>query len=220
MKDSLRSIHDSIFPSYVDELKKESSDCQSLLDVGCGVGSPVQYLSKDIHRVGVDVFAPAIEESKRRGIHNEYFVMNIDDIDTKFAADSFDCVLASDVIEHVTKDQGLALMEKMERIAKHKVIIFTPRGFLPQDEHEGNPWQMHKSGWEVAEMRERGYHVIGISGLKAVWNIEFLWSKREDANILVRVIRKILVDLTQLYARNHPEQAYQIMCIKTKNSPQ
>lgn len=216
MKDLLRSVHDSVFPSYVDELKRETKECQSLLDVGCGVDSPVQYLQKDMRRVGVDVFAPAIEESKRRGIHSEYHEMNIGDIGTKFAPLSFDCVLASDVIEHVTKEDGLKLIQNMELLAKHKVIIFTPRGFVPQDEHEGNPWQKHLSGWEVKEMQGYGYHVIGISGLKAVWNIKFLWSKREDANIFVRILRKILVDITQLYARNHPEHAYQIMCVKTK----
>lgn len=216
MKDLLRVVHNSIFSSYIDELKKETKDFKSILDVGCGVGSPVQYLSRDMYRVGVDVFAPAIETSKLRSIHNEYFEMNLDDIDQQFAEGSFDCVLASDVIEHVTKEQGLALIEKMERIAKNKVIIFTPHGFIPQDEHDGNPWQMHKSGWEVAEMEERGYRVIGMNGFKSVWNISFLWKKRDDANIFVRVFRKVLVDFTQLYAKNHPKYAYQIMCVKTK----
>lgn len=215
MKDLLRVVHDSIFKSYIDELKNETKDCQSILDVGCGVNSPVQYLSRDMHRVGVDVYGPAIETSKRRSIHNEYFEMNLDNIDQQFAQGSFDCVLASDVIEHVTKEDGLALIKKMEYVAKHKVIIFTPRGFIPQDEHDGNPWQMHKSGWEVKEMEDFGYRVIGVSGLKWVWNIECLWTKRDDANIFVRLIRKVLVDVTQFYARNHPKHAYQIMCIKT-----
>jgi Methyltransferase domain len=217
MKNFLRRVHNTIFPSYIEELKKASSTCESLLDVGCGVDSPVQYLPQSMYRVGVDVFAPAIETSKKRGIHNEYAEINVGDIDTKFAPESFDCVLASDLIEHITKEEGLSLMKKMERIAKHKVIIFTPRGFVSQDEYEGNPWQVHRSGWEVEEMRNYGYEVIGISGLKSVWNMTFLWKKRDDANILIRIIRKILVDVTQLYARSHPESAYQIMCIKTKS---
>lgn len=217
MKNILRKIHDSVFGSYIDELKKTTNGHKSILDVGCGVDSPVQFLSRDMYRVGVDVYAPAIESSKKRGIHNEYFEMNTDDLDRQFDDDSFDCVLASDVIEHVTKEQGLALIEKMESIAKYKVIVFTPRGFVPQDEYEGNPWQIHKSGWEVAEMQNLGYQVIGINGLKSVWNISFLWKKRDDAGLFVRVVRKLLVDLTQLYARNHPEHAYQIMCTKTVN---
>lgn len=217
MKETLRRIHDSIFSSYIDELKKETKDYQSILDVGCGVDSPVRYLPQDMHKVGVDVYSPAIAISKEQGIHNEYFEINIDTIDQQFEEGSFDCVLASDVIEHVTKEQGLALIEKMGRIAKHKVIIFTPRGFVPQDDHDGNPWQRHMSGWEVTEMEEFGYRVVGMNGLKWVWNIDFLWRKRDDANIIVRIVRKILVDLTQLYAKNHPKGAYQIMCIKTKN---
>ena len=89
---------------------------------------------------------------------------------------------------------------------------------IPQDEYDGNPWQIHKSGWEVAEMQEYGYRVIGLSGLKSVWGISFLWKKRDDASVFIRILRKFLVDVTQLYARNHPQHAYQIMCIKTKNT--
>ena len=148
-----RRIHDSIFPSYNDELKKATNGCASILDIGCGVDSPVQYLPSTMHRVGVDAYAPSIEASRKRGIHNEYYEMNVDDIGQRFAENSFDCVLASDFIEHVTKEQGLQLIENMERIAKHKIIIFTPRGFLPQDEYEGNPWQKNISGWEVAMRR-------------------------------------------------------------------
>ncbi len=218
MKNLLRKVHDNIFGSYVEELKRETKGCKSILDVGCGVDSPVQYLPRDIYHVGVDIYAPAIEASKQRGIHNEYHEISVDKIEEQFGENSFDCALASDVIEHVTKEQGLVMMEKMERVAKHKIIIFTPRGFIPQDEHDGNPWQVHRSGWEVAEMQKYGYQVIGVSGMKWVWNIKFLWRKRDDANIFVRIIRKILVDFTQLYARNHPEYAYQIMCVKTKNN--
>lgn len=215
MRNLLRKVHDTIFGSYIEELKRETNNYSSILDVGCGVDSPVQYLSSNMNKVGVDVYGPAIQASKQKGIHNEYFEIDVDDIDKQFGPNSFDCAIASDVIEHVTKEKGLALIDKMEKVAKHKVIIFTPHGFVPQDEHDGNPWQKHLSGWEVSEMEERGYSVIGINGMKWVWNIEFLWKKREDANFFVRVLRKILVDITQLYARRNPKSAYQILCIKT-----
>lgn len=218
MTGAFRRIHDRIFPSYNDELRLATRGCTSILDIGCGVDSPVQYLPSTMHRVGVDAYAPSIEASRKRGIHNEYYEMNVDDLDRKFEENSFDCALASDFIEHVTKEQGLTLLKNMERIAKYKIIIFTPRGFLPQDEYEGNPWQKHISGWEVAEMERLGYRVIGINGLKWVWNMGFLWRKQDDANVFIRAFRKLLIDLTQLFARNHPHYAYQIMCIKTKEN--
>jgi predicted SAM-dependent methyltransferase len=213
----IRSLHDKIFPSYRHELEKEVSGSKSLLDIGCGRNSPVRHFSNQLHCVGVDVFGPAIEESKREGIHDEYHNMNVLEIGKTFGQESFDCVLASDLIEHLTREDGLALISMMERIARRKIIIFTPQGFLPQHEYGANPWQEHKSGWETQEMEALGYKVRGINGLKWVWDIEWLWRKLEGANIFVRILRKLLVDSTQLFARNHPERAFQIMCVKIKS---
>ena len=70
-----------------------------------------------------------------------------------FDSCSFDCVTALDVIEHIKKAEGLRLLEDMERIAKKRIVVFTPNGFLPQSVHNNNPLQIHKSGWKVKEMR-------------------------------------------------------------------
>lgn len=136
--------------------------------------------------------------------------MDVLDVGKKFGSNSFDCVLASDLIEHLTKEDGIRLIEVMEKIAKNKVIIFTPNGFLPQREHDNNPWQVHKSGWTVKEMKERGYKVIGINGWKPL--------KGEFARIKFwpKYFWMIISDITQFFMRNHPERAFQILCIKTK----
>jgi REP element-mobilizing transposase RayT len=54
----------------------------------------------------------------------------------------------------------------MEKIAKKKVVIFTPNGFLAQGEYYNNPWQLHRSGWTAEEMKKRGYKVLGFGGAK------------------------------------------------------
>jgi len=76
------------------------------------------------------------------------------EIGRNFKENSFDCVLASDVIEHFSKEEGYKLIEMMEKIARRKVIIYTPNGFLKQGEYDNNPWQVHKSGWNVKEMKK------------------------------------------------------------------
>lgn len=216
IENALRGVRSIFFSDYKEELKKVTRDYATLLDVGCGKGSPVQYLHEGLYSVGVDIFEPALEMSKQHGIHNEYKKMNVLDIDQAFEKDSFECVLASDLIEHLTKEEGLTLIDKMETIAQKRIIIFTPRGFVHQDEYEDNPWQEHKSGWEVAEMREKGYDIIGIHGWKAIWDIDWLWKNGPRAHFLIRILRKFLVDVTQLVTRNRPEHAFQIMCVKTK----
>ena len=141
-------------------------DCKTLIDLGCGYPSPIRSFSSRLHTVGVDAFASDLERSRAEGIHNDYREMDVLKVGDHFAKDSFECALASDLIEHLTKEQGQELIEMMEALARRRVIIFTPNGYLPQTAHSGNPWQEHKSGWSVSEMREAEYRVIGINGWK------------------------------------------------------
>lgn len=214
MKNLLRKEHHKyyvkLFPNYGIELERAVEKCKSLLDVGCGSNSPIKSFSKKLYCVGVDAFYPSIEKSKKLGIHNEYHKMDVLDIGKNFKPNSFDCVLASDLIEHLDKKDGFKLIEMMEKILKNKVIIFTPNGFLPQGEYDNNPWQVHKSGWTVKEMKKRGYKVIGINGWKPL--------RGEYARLRFRpsYFWQIISDITQLFVRNKPEKAFQILCIKTK----
>lgn len=96
------------------------------------------------------------------GIHNKYIKADI--LKLEFEPKSFDAVIALAVIEHMTKEDGYALIEKMERWASKKIIITTTNGYLPQDEVEGNPLQVHKSGWTLKELRDLGFKVYGKFG--------------------------------------------------------
>lgn len=61
---------------------------------------------------------------------------------------SYDCVLVIDAIEHLTRDEGLELLEHLKRITRKRVLIWLPFGDAPQDEYGGNPLQVHKSSWQ------------------------------------------------------------------------
>src|SRR3989344_2342306 len=146
------------FPTYMHVLRRELRNCKTVLEIGCGKGSPLKHVRKSFHTVGVDIYAPSIEESKKAGIHDEYILGDIMQIDLK--GRMFDAVIALDLIEHLKKIDGEKLLKKK------KVIIFTPNGFLKQEAIEGNKFQEHISGWEVEEMKNRGFKVYGINGLK------------------------------------------------------
>lgn len=211
IKSKLRTIYYRIFPSCQKELKRAVGNCKTLLNVGCGSNSPIKSFSKNLFSVGIDSFKPSIEKSKKKKIHNKYFLMDVLKIDKKFKPKSFDCVLALDLIEHLKKKDGIRLIKKMEKIAKKKVIIFTPNGFLPQEEYENNIKQVHLSGWSAREMMKKGYKIIGINGLKSL--------RKEQAEIKFKpkFFWLVISALTQIFVKNNPEKAFQILCIKKIN---
>jgi hypothetical protein len=211
IKKIIRAIYygpySKFFGKYPVELRKAVGNCKTLLDVGCGSHSPIRFFREGggIKAVGVDVYAPAIKESQSAGIHEKYYCMNILNMDKKFKKSSFDCVLASGVIEHLTKAQGEKLIALMEKIAGKAVILSMPNGFVVQGELEGNPYQVHRSGWTVKEMKDKGYRVVGYNGWKGLKGGYPYWPK---------IFWRPLSDLTQFFVRNRPEHAYEILCIK------
>ena len=58
-------LFETIFPTHVYVLKQELKDCESVLDLGCGPNSPLQYCSNVQLSVGVEAFQPYLEESKK-----------------------------------------------------------------------------------------------------------------------------------------------------------
>jgi len=205
-----RKIFSSLFEQYPSLVKKEVIEsCQTLLDLGCGTKSPVEKFSNELcYSVGIDTFEPSLLKNKKSKIYTEYKKMNVLEIGCEYKENSFDCVLASELIEHLTKEDGLRLIAMMEKIAKKKVIIFTPNGYLPQDEYDGNEFQIHRSGWYPSEMEDMGYRVIGIRGLKLLRGKHGMikWAPRE-------FWRRISL-LTQPITGKFPKIAFQILCVK------
>ncbi|MCX6563025.1 MAG: class I SAM-dependent methyltransferase [Candidatus Aminicenantes bacterium] len=214
----LKKIDETLFGRVRNQfalmLEKECAGCESLLDVGCGANSPVRAFSKKIPRVvGVDNFQPSIDKSRAAGIHGEYRKMNVLEMDKKFPPESFDVVVALDLIEHLEKKDALRLIEVMERLARRKVIIFTPNGFLEQHEFDGNRSQVHISGWEIDEMRALGYRVSGVHGWKAL---------RSECAYIKWKPRKFWVIVSVLslpWTTRHPRRAFHIFCVKDKLPP-
>ena len=192
------------------ELSKEiDQNINTILDLGCGSNSPMGYFKKKIKRlVGVDLFVPSINLSLASKLHHEYHEINILLSSDYFEENSFDCVALIDVIEHLEKKDGINLIKQMEKIAKKKIIIFTPNGFLEQKPFDGNEYQRHVSGWEIDEMRKLGFDITGINGIKHL--------RGERANIIFwpKIFWKRVSYLSQLFVKNKPKYAFQILCVK------
>jgi len=134
------------------EVREALRDCNTALDVGCGPISTLRFL-RFKRLAGIDGYPPSVEQAKKNATHDELVLGDIRELDRFFKTDQFDACLALDVIEHLTKEDGLKLAKAMERAASKRVVFFTPNGFLPQRHAERDDLQEHLSGWEVEEMR-------------------------------------------------------------------
>lgn len=142
-------------------------DDSTILDLGCGNGIPFQETNYP-KLIGIDIF-------RKRFDMPEYDLVIFHDalrINELFLDNSFDVVIGIDFIEHLSRENGFEIMEKAEKIAKKKVIFFTPKEWSTnkqgvEDPHNwsyGNPANYHKSIWTEEDFTDRGYKVLGYQG--------------------------------------------------------
>lgn len=135
----------------------------TILDVGCGRGLSMEMIKMRINvkkSVGVDLFEPYIRESKRKRIHNRYVLSDVRQMN--FPNESFDVVMALQVLEHLPKKDAWEVLEKMEKIAKKQVIAATPIGEMYHPAVDDNKLQLHKSHFNPEEFEKRGYKVTKV----------------------------------------------------------
>lgn len=96
----------------------------------------------------------------------------------------------------------------MEKIARKKVIIVTPNGFLPQEPLDGNPYQKHISGWEISEFIKKGYKCLGMRGIK------FLRGVHASLTYRPRIFWGIITVLSQSIVYYFPSLSFELCVIK------
>jgi hypothetical protein len=158
--------------------------------------------------VGVDIFVPSIEKSRIVGIHDEYVVADVLTIGRLFPADSFDVCVAFDLIEHLEQQDAFKLLVSMELIARKRVVVLTPNGFLPQDDYDGNSFQRHRSGWSTSMLRDLGFRVYGLHGLRGL--------RGDKAQIDKRPARMwgLVSDVSQPIVYHVPRLAFHLLAVK------
>jgi SAM-dependent methyltransferase len=195
--------------SYKKVLARELRDCDSVLDLGCGETSPIRFLSFK-YKVGVDLHKPYLLLNKQRyarAFYDDYVLANLTKL--SFAEGCFDVVVALDVIEHLPKLKGFKLIQDMIVWAKKKVVVFTPNGFVVQNEDPRNKLQLHKSGWNTKDFERLGFKVYGING----WR--FLRGEGARVRFSPKTFWGDFSALTQVVTYFSPQKAFQLFCIKS-----
>jgi SAM-dependent methyltransferase len=111
-EDHWRELEDST----VALIRKYSVNAANILDVGVGMGRILDKFP-ELERYGIDIAMPYLEHSKAKGINVALSLVE----DMPYERDYFDCIVCTDVLEHVF-DLNLAFMNIIE--------VLKPGGFL------------------------------------------------------------------------------------------
>ena len=164
-------------PSLGAKLKCLINGHASLLDLGCGTGAWAEVFDCPI-KMGVDIHRPHLE-ARRPAANLIPLCLDLRQLDQVFFPRTFAVVLLMDIIEHLPKETGLSLLKQADTIATHRVVLFTPRGFYPQQAVDltgrgGAAYQEHLSGWEPEELLGLGYNVLILQGFHGPEDPAFL----------------------------------------------
>lgn len=205
--DTLESVFPRILPFYPGrfDLSPFLKDCSTVLDIGCG---PDSIVGRSIvgYRVGLDIFRDCLLQASKHGTHDDHVQGDVRRL--PFREKSFDAVVLLEVLEHLPKDQGTALISSMESVARKAVLLTTPNGFVEQDTVDGNPFQQHLSGWSPSDFKAIGYEVIGLNGVRGLRGRQGrLWLKPKLA-------AEWMSFMSQRVVQGSPNRAFQLLCIK------
>lgn len=195
-------------------LQEELKDCETVLDLGCGWSSPLQYCKNIRYSVGVEAYKPYLVKSKGQGVHSKYINKNIEDV--SFPDGSFDAVIMIEVLEHFPKKVGLKVLADAQRWAAKKVIVTSPNGFSKQDPFDRNRLQKHLSGWSAATMKKLGFQSKGLQGLKILRKEaeEHLGELTETIRFRPRLFWFVVTSLSQIFSYYTPSLAFDLFSVK------
>lgn len=146
-------------PTSIDEGKDWSLDRfrrhqpATVTDIGPGNGTYAKLLRT--HHPGIwwtciEIHKPYIGRYKLRAKYDE-----VHHLDARRAPGHLyhrDLVICGDVLEHMERDEAVALLQRIEQAGAWHILVSLPIVEAPQGEVEGNPHEEHIHHWDADDM--------------------------------------------------------------------
>lgn len=136
------------------------------LDVGCGFGRSVRWLSEQYQQViGTDISAQVI--STAREICNDltnvsFFVNEADSLPPEVTASSIDMAYVFTVFQHIPREYSLGLLQQVKSaLNDNGVVVFNLVSMINEEINEG----VVETEWAIGYSREQAEALVKQAGL-------------------------------------------------------
>ena len=130
----------------------------TVTDVGPGEGTYAK-LMRPVHEgvwwTGIEVHRPYIKKyrlnsTKTRRMYDELHVEDVRESESHLF--HRDLVIFGDLLEHVERDDAVALLQRAEAAGAWNILVSLPIVDSPQGEVDGNPHEAHLHQWDADDM--------------------------------------------------------------------
>lgn len=133
------------------------SEVDRVLDLGVGSGTYYDYYSVRYNKLakaewyGIEIWQPYIEQFCLEQKYTKIYNSDIRKFDYSILP-KIDLVFAGDVLEHMTKQSAIDVVNECKKISKY-LIISIPIVYYPQESINDNPYEAHvKDDWSHQEV--------------------------------------------------------------------
>jgi len=196
--------YEKIIKNHVDK------SAVTILDLGCGDGALLKFINNEnkFEVTGVDAFSPFLKKAKSTGAYKTLLKMDVRDIN--FPPKSYDVVITSQVLEYLSKKEGIEFIKKCEKIAKKQVIVAAYIGNCYHTDAQGNPYQTSNSEWYPQDLKKLKYKIYG-QGFRKIYTEEGYKPKKISILDIVPIAIAYLMSPI-VYA--NPQYASHMICVK------
>lgn len=131
----------------------------SVIDIGAGSGTYVKLIKeefdicKNSSWTAIEAWEPYIKKFDLESLYDQVINSDARTLDWNILG-KFSVAIAGDVLEHMTKMEAVKLVDDVTAHCK-TLIISIPIIYMPQDEINGNPFEVHvKPDWSHDEVIE------------------------------------------------------------------
>lgn len=155
-----------------------------ILDLGCGRGFWGWYLRTmdgTAHISGVDLNKDYLEMCRKTNQYDELHLEDVLSFTKEAESEFYDLIVFSHTIEHLSKENGLAIIEEIKRICRGRAIILCPEGNAIEKNGAKYIWDKHISIWRKKDFEKRGFNAEQIRYSHSLGRIitlfEIIWFK-------------------------------------------